>query len=401
MNLNYNFSSKNKIFALILIGIGIIALVAGFMSDHETHGTRVWANLLVNSVFFLGMGVCATFYIALNYAAEAAWGVALKRVFEAVGAFLPYGALGLIIVIFAGSMHWHHIYHWMAEGIATPGHENYDAIIAGKTGYLNQPFFWIRTLIYLGVWIAFMQVFRKRSLKEDEMGGTEIHYKNIKTAAWFLVFFAVTSTTSAWDWIMSIDTHWFSTLFGWYTFSGYWISGTIAVLTLTLYLKSKGYLEQVTESHIHDMGKWMFAVSFLWSYLWFSQFMLIWYSNIPEEVTYFIHRIENYKFAFFGMFIINFVFPMLILMSRDAKRNFKYLMIVAAIIFIGHWIDTYIMIMPGATSGHEWGGFAFYEIGILLGFIGAFLLVVQYALAKAPLIVKQHPYLSETINHHT
>ncbi|MBA2581968.1 MAG: quinol:cytochrome C oxidoreductase [Bacteroidetes bacterium] len=383
------------------MAIGVIAIAVGFMTDHETHGTRVWANLLTNSIFFLGMGVCATFYIALNYAAEAAWGVALKRVFEAVAAFLPFGALALIIVLFAGTMHWHHIYHWMAEGIAIEGHENYDKIIAGKTGYLNQPFFWIRTLIYLGVWTAFMLVFRKRSLQEDEIGGTQIHFKNIKIAAWFLVFFAITSTTSSWDWVMSIDPHWFSTLFGWYTFSGFWISGTIAIMMFTLYLKSKGHLEQVTESHIHDMGKWLFAVSFLWSYLWFSQFMLIWYSNIPEEVTYYMSRIANYRFAFFGMFLINFVFPMLLLMSRDAKRNYKFLFVVALIIFVGHWMDTYVMIMPGATEGHGWNGFALYEFGILAGFIGLFLFVVQNALTKAPLMVKQHPYLSETINHHT
>ncbi|MDQ3193171.1 MAG: quinol:cytochrome C oxidoreductase [Bacteroidota bacterium] len=401
MNLDYIFTNKNKTIAFVLMVVGIISIAVGFMTDHETHGTRVWANLLANSLFFLGMGICATFYIALNYAAEAAWGVALKRVFEAVAAFLPFGALALIIVLFAATMDWNHIYHWMAEGISTPGHENYDPIIAGKSAYLNKPFFWVRTLIYLGIWIAFMMVFRKRSLQEDKVGGTEMHFKNIKIAAWFLVLFAITSSTSAWDWIMSIDPHWFSTLFGWYTFSGFWISGTIVIIMFTLYLKSKGYLEEVNDSHIHDMGKWMFAVSFLWTYLWFSQFMLIWYSNIPEEVTYFMNRIENYRFAFFGMFIINFIFPMLLLMSRDTKRNYKYLLVVGLIIFMGHWMDTYVMVMPGATEGHAWEGFALYEFGILIGFIGLFVFVVQRALTKAPLMVKEHPYLAETINHHT
>jgi hypothetical protein len=407
MNLNYTFTSKGKTISFALMAIGLIGLIYGFMTDHDTHGTRVWANILINSFFFLGMAVAATFMIAVNYAAEAAWGVALKRVFEAVSAYLPFGALLLVIALGAGSLHWHHIYHWMDSAVYDPTSPAYDEIIANKKGYLNQPFFWIRTLAYIGIWWMFQRLFRSRSLEEDSVGGTEIHFKTIKSAAWFLVLFAVTSSTSAWDWIMSIDTHWFSTLFGWYTFSGMWISGVIMVTLFTLFLKSKGYLEQVTESHIHDMGKWMFAVSFLWSYLWFSQFMLIWYSNIPEEVTYYLNRIENFKWAFFGMFIINFAFPMLILMSRDAKRNIGFLTVVGMIIFLGHWIDVYVLVMPGslsnASAGAEliWGGFSWYEFAIMFGFLGLFLFVVQSALTKAPLMVKNHPYLGETLHHHT
>jgi hypothetical protein len=407
MNLNYTFTNKGRMVSFALMAVGIIGLIAGFLTDHETHGTRVWANILTNSFFFLGMAVAATFFIALNYAAEAAWGVALKRIFEAVAAFLPFGAIALIIVIAAGSLHWHHIYHWMDPELYDPASEHYDELIAGKQGYLNQPFFWIRTILYLTVWWMFMRTFRKRSLEEDRLGGDNIHFSNIKTSAIFLVFFAVTSTTSAWDWIMSIDTHWFSTLFGWYTFSGVWISGTVMITLFVLYLKSRGYLEQVSESHIHDMGKWMFAVSFLWSYLWFSQFMLIWYSNIPEEVTYYLNRIENFPVAYFGMFIINFAFPMIILMSRDSKRNAGFLFFVGVLIFLGHWADTYLMIMPGslanAAGGGEiiWTGFSLYELAIMLGFLGVFLFVVQTALTKAPLMVKNHPYLSETLHHHT
>jgi hypothetical protein len=407
MNLNYNFTQKNKTLSFILIAIGIISLIAGFMTDDITHGNRVWANLLVNSFFFLGIAITGVFFVAMMYAAEAGWGVPLKRVFEGVSQFLPFAALGLIIVFAAGSLHWHHIYHWMDPEVHDPASPHFDALIAGKGAYLNQPFFWIRSLIYLGAWILFMRVFRKRSLEEDIKGGTELHYKNIKLAAWFLVLFAVTSSTSAWDWIMSIDTHWFSTLFGWYTFSGMWVSGVIMVILITLYLKKQGYLETVNESHIHDLGKWMFAISFLWSYLWFSQFMLIWYSNIPEEVTYYMNRIENFRFLFFGMFIINFIFPMLILMARDTKRNYGYLTFVGVLIFIGHWLDTYVMVMPGTLSnaGQEalisFSGIKFYEIGIALGFLGTFLFVVQASLAKAPLVVQNHPYLDEAIHQHT
>src|SRR5690606_5969387 len=176
-----------------------------------------------------------------------------------------------------------------------PNSPHYDKIIAGKEAYLNQPFFWARTLVYLGVWTWFTMRFRKRSLLEDEVGGTDIHFKNVRDAAIFLVFFGFTSSTAAWDWIMSIDTHWFSTLFGWYVFSGMWISGMVVVTLLALYLRDKGLLPNLNDSHVHDLGKWVFAISFLWTYLFFSQFMLIWYSNIPEEVTYFEARIDHYK----------------------------------------------------------------------------------------------------------
>ena len=380
------------------MAIGILALIYGFITDHETHSTRVWSNILVNSFFFLGIALASTFFIAVQYAAEAAWATALKRVFEAIGTFLPFAAIAIIIVFAAGSMHWHHIYHWMAEGITLEGHENYDEIIAGKAAYLNQPFFWIRTLVYLGVWIYFTRLFRKRSLEEDLVDGTKLHFKNISASAFFLVFFAVTSSTSAWDWIMSIDSHWFSTLFGWYTFSGMWISGIIVMILLTLHLKSRGHLEAVNENHLHDLGKWMFAISFLWSYLWFSQFMLIWYANIPEEVSYYISRIDNYRGIFFATFLINFALPMLFLMARDSKRNRKYLVAIGLIIFIGHWMDVFVMVMPGSVGEH-WG-IGFLEIGMFLGFLGLFLNVVLRALTKAPLMVQKHPFLEESIHHH-
>ena len=124
----------------------------------------------------------------------------------------------------------------------------------------------------------------------------------------------------SWDWIMSIDPHWFSTLFGWYVFASMIVSGVTTIALITIYLKSKGYLEFVNDSHIHDLGKFMFGFSVFWTYLWFSQFMLIWYSNIPEEVTYFMTRIEDYNLPFFGMVVMNFIFPLLILMNSDYKR---------------------------------------------------------------------------------
>jgi Ni/Fe-hydrogenase subunit HybB-like protein len=157
----------------------------------------------------------------------------------------------------------------------------------------------------------------------------------------------------------------------------------------------------VNDSHIHDLGKWVFAFSLVWTYMWFSQFMLIWYSNIPEEVTYFTARLEvdNYRFLFWFSMIINFVVPVVLLMSRDAKRHNGTLIIVSIIILIGHWINSYLLVAPGTLNTH--GHIGFTEIGMGLGYCGFFMYVVLNALTKAPLEVKNHPMLEESKHLHT
>ena len=395
--MEFTFSQRAKNITFVLMGLGLVGTVVGTLMEQEHANQRFWANLLVNGFFFFAIGLGALFFLALQYATEAAWGTVLKRVFEAVMSFLPIGAAVLIIVFAAGALHQHHLYHWMAEGVTDPSSEHYDEIIAGKSAYLNQPFFWVRTLVYIGTYLIFMYAFRKRSLLEDQVGGTEIHFKNYKRGALFLVFFAVFSSTSAWDWLMSLDAHWYSTLYGWYTFAGMWVSTIIVFIVLSLYLKSKNHLHEVNENHMHDLGKWMFAISFLWSYLYFFQYMLIWYANIPEEVTYFQYRNEHYKSIYYIMFLINFALPMVLLMSRDAKRNPKFLIGIGSIIFLGHWFDVFVMVMPATMYSHWHYGIL--EISMFLFFVGLLIHVVLRKLTQAPLVVKHHPYLEESIHH--
>lgn len=399
---NYTFTDRSKRITYILMGLGLIGVIIGLLigggDDGHGVGQRFWANLLVNSFFFLGIAAAATFFMALQYATESHYAITVKRVYEAISGYLPIGAIFLVIVLLAGTFHFHHLYHWMAPGISDPSSEHYDEIIAGKSGYLNQPFFWVRTLAYLGIWIGFQRLFRKRSLQEDLEGGENLHWKNVKSAAIFLILYGVTSSTSAWDWLMSIDTHWFSTMYGWYIFSGTWCTSMIMLVMFVLYLKSKGYLQQVNEYHLHDLSKWVFATSFLWTYLWFCQFMLIWYSNIPEEVTYFMVRWEHYKPIMWTMFIINFALPMIFLMSRDAKRSPRFILVVGSIIFFSHWVDMYQIVMPG-TVGEHWHFFNPLELGMFVMFLGIFLFVVHSQLTKASLMVKSHPYLEESLHH--
>ena len=369
----------------------------GEISFFDKGFRRFWSNLLVNGFFFFGIALGALFYLALHYATESGWGVVLLRIFEGIMSAMPIGIGVLLVVFLAGSFGAHHIYPWMDSDLLDPNSSHFDPIIYGKKAYLNLPFFWIRVVAYFTTFYLFLKWFKKKSKEQDEIGGTESHFKMYRRGALFLVFFAVFSSTMSWDFIMSIDTHWFSTLFGWYVFSGIWLSGMIMVMMITLYLRKGGFLPNVNESHIHDVGKWMFALSFLWSYLWFSQFMLIWYSNIPEEVIYFTERIENYKLLFFGTFIVNFFFPMVFFMSRDTKRSAGFLIVIGLIIFIGHWFDVFNMVMPG-TLFDQWE-IGLLEIGMFLMFLGVFVYTVLNAISKSPLLQKNHPFLEESKHH--
>jgi len=396
--MEFKVTKNANILTIVLMIVGLLFTAIGIAveagHDHGHHlGTRLAGNLLIDSFFFFGIGLGSLFFLALQYATETGWYATVKRVIEAVAGYLPVGIILMTVtLLYITLADGAHLYLWMdAKKVAE------DELMQGKSVYLNKGFFWVRTVVYFATYYIFWKGFRKRSLLEDAEGGTVIHFTNYKKGALFLVFFAVFSSTSAWDWIMSIDVHWFSTLFGWYVFAGMWCTTMVVLVTTTLYLKKKGYLPNVNESHIHDLGKWTFATSFLWSYLWFSQFMLIWYANIPEEVTYYMTRIKDFNFMYFGMFLINFAFPMILLMSRDAKRHAGVLTFVGAIILFGHWVDVYIMIMAGSMGEAAYIGFM--EIGLLLTVLGLFIKVVLTNLTKAPLSVVNHPFLDESIHH--
>lgn len=404
--MEYQISSKAKrtIFATIAVGLILFIIGAIVDSGSEQFQTRMLSNFLIDGFFFFGIALGALFFLALQYATETGWSVAIKRIVEGVASYVQVGIVILIVVFGVISLmeggwvegeHGHHvghIYQWMDPDVVA-----HDSMIANKAPFLTQPFFWIATLIYFTVYFLFYRGFRKRSLQEDIEGGTTIHMKNFAKGALFLVLFGYMSSTSSWHWLMSIDAHWFSTLFGWYTFGGMWCTSMTAIMLLLIYLKKNGYLAKVNDSHIHDVGKWIFATSFLWSYLFFSSFMLYWYADIPEEVIYYVQRIEQYPVIFWGMFMINFIIPMLILMSREAKRNPGILMFVCLVIIIGHWADVYMMVTPGSMG--EFGTIGLIEVGLFMAFAGGFTLFVLNTLTKAPLMPKNHPYLDESKHH--
>lgn len=367
----------------------------------EHHGgpvwlTRFWAALLMNNFFFLGISLLSIFFIAINYLASAGWSAGLKRVPEAMSAFLPYAGVVMLVIFLLGKGS---LYHWTMEGITDPSSPNYDSIIAGKAPYLNIPFFVGRMIIIIGVWSLFGIMFRKYSNLEDNTGYGDLTYfhKSFRLAAIFLPFFGVSVSLAAWDWMMSIDTHWYSTIYSVYCFATLFVSCMIMMSLLIIYLKENGYLENVNESHLHDIGKFIFAFSVFWAYIWLSQFLLIWYANIPEEVLYYIPRFKgHYQPLFFLNLIVNFVLPLLYLMTRDAKRKMPVLKFVSVILLVGHVLDVYLLVMPG-TVGDNNG--MLIEVGLFLVYLGAFLMVFFNTLAKHKLVPKNHPYLEESLHH--
>jgi hypothetical protein len=315
--------------------------------EHVLHQlqNKPWAALYVACIFFMLISLGALAFYAIQQVAQAGWSPLLFRVMQGVTAYLPVGSVIFFILLLLSGFHVNHLFIWMDETVRTT-----DELIKAKSGYLNFPFWIIRAGLFLIVWNLYRHFSRKNCLAQDESNDNTYYKKNFKLSAAFLVFFIVSESIMSWDWIMSVDPHWFSTLFGWYVFASFFVSGITAIQLVTIYLKSKGYLEKVNSSHIHDLSKFMFGISVFWTYLWFSQFMLIWYSNIPEEVTYFKTRIDEYTITFWGAVALNFIFPFLILINTDFKRIAPIVVTAGIIILFGHYIDFFNMIMP-ATVG--------------------------------------------------
>jgi hypothetical protein len=435
----YTFSSKLKTLSLALMIIGLLGVGYGFLSapasvdevkvllqeSHNAHGevaapaapaaaesgvavqaedahaehvfhllkNKPWSALYVALFFFFMISLGTLAFYAIQHVSQAGWSIVLFRVMEAITAYLPVGGILLFVFFVLSATHMNHLFVWMDPEVVAN-----DELIQNKSGYLNVPFFLIRAAIYIIVWVLYRNYARKMTIALDASTDLSNYRKLFKSSAAFLVFFLITESMMSWDWIMSLDPHWYSTLFGWYVFSSLIVSAITTIALVSIYLKGKGYLEFVNNSHLHDLAKFMFGFSIFWSYLWFSQFMLIWYANIPEEVTYFVTRFNDYKVPFLGMVVLNFVFPLLILMNSDFKRVPWFIVTTGIIVLIGHYIDIFVMIMP-ATVGDQWF-IGISEISSLLLVLGIFIYVVFNAMTKAPLLAKGSPFIKESEHFH-
>jgi cell division protein FtsL len=433
----YTFSNKLKTFAIALMVLGILGMAYGFLTvpkdtheveqllqshdshsnDHKTEANsqsdntdendhkehvehvfhqmqnRPWSAFFISAIFFFMVSLLVLVFYAIQWAAEAGWSIVLFRVMEALTAYILPGSIILFLFLLASGFHMNHIYVWMSpEAI-------HDELIQAKKWWLNIPGWLIRAFIYLAGYNIFRYILVRNSRKLDETKDYKTYINNKNLAVGFLAFYGVTQLFMSFDWLMSLDPHWFSQLYSFYVFASMLVTAITVIAITTIYLKSKEYLPEVNTSHIHDLAKYMFGFSIFWTYFWFDQFMLQWYSNQPEEVVYFVPRLLGaYQVPFIAMLLLNFILPILILISSDFKRHTWIILIAGLFIIIGHFVDVFILISP-ATVGSSFG-FGIPEIGSILFFAGLFIFFTFRDLTKAKLKADGNPFIKESELYH-
>ncbi|KAF0200118.1 MAG: hypothetical protein FD170_3755 [Bacteroidetes bacterium] len=370
-------------FAMMAIGIAVIAY--SFVADPA----RAWANFLLNNYMFLSIAIGASFFIALQYISQSGWSAMFKRVPEAMMSYIPYAGI-LMLLLFFGM---HSIYHWTHEdALAT------DTLIQHKAPYLNIPFFFIRMIVFFLAWVLMTRLIRNASLNEDKIGGRSFFEKSELLSKIYIFILAITFSFATFDWIMSIEVHWFSTLFSLKNFVAAFLHGTATVVLVVIILHQKGFYKEMNKSHLLDFSRYVFMLSIVWGYFAFSQFMIIWYGNIPEETEYFAHRWHSgFKVIFYVNFFINWFLPFVLLLPQVLNKNIQVVKAVVIILIFGQYLDLYEQIFPGVMHHPVFG---ITEIGFFIGFAGLFLFIFAKALAAVPLIPKNHPYLDESLHHH-
>jgi len=344
----------------------------------------------------------AMFFFAASTLAWGGWQISFRRVTEAIAAcVIPIGLICFVILMALVFGHKSNIYAWLNKDLVT-----HDEVLKGKSGFLSPTFFTIWTVLTIGLWTIFGFKLRTISREIDDTPlsveeGKKYIFKNTVWAAVYIFWFALTvASVTPWLWLMSINAHWFSTMYSWYTFASSFVAGVALITVFVIYLKNLGYLEFTNDEHLHDLGKFQFAFSIFWTYLWFSQFMLIWYANIQEETIYFKTRFEGpYSGLFYLNLVINFLAPLLIYMSRSSKRNYTIVTFMSVALLFGHWIDFYQMVFGSTMKDNV--PLNLFDFGIAAGFVGLIMWNTARVLSKYPLIPKNHPFLKESIIHHT
>jgi hypothetical protein len=375
--LGYRLPSPAVWFFRLLAFLGGAALAAGLPQEPR----RTGSYLLLVSYYLVGLGLAGLLLVALHYVTGARWSVPLRRVPEAMTAVLPVAVIGLAAVLL-----WQpSLYPWSTSGSPQSGHSPLQHL------WLNRPFFLIRSVVYVALWLAFAAAIVHTSRRQDRDRDPAPTWRNIRLSAAFLVVFGVTCWLASYDWIMSLEPEWASTIFGVYNFAGLFLSGLAAVILLVLWLRRYSALRAViTEDHLHDLGTLLFSFSSFWMYTWFCQYLLIWYVNIPEETAYYQRRWQgNWAVLLILDVVLNWAIPFLVLLFRSAKRNALVLGAVAVVVLAGRWVDLFLMILPSQTNDVPFPGWI--EAGLLLGTVGLFSLAVFGGLGKASLVPLHEP----------
>lgn len=382
-----NLTSKTKSICAILMFVGLVAFIVTLINNPE----RAWHSYLTSYFYFVTLALGGLFFVAINNVASAGWVVTVRRFAEAMTAFLPLAAVGGVILLVAGD----YLYSWLDPEIVAN-----DPLIKHKESYLNRGFFWVRTLVFFGIWLYFAKVLVGASIKQDETGDESITHKLMKPSVIFVLLFALTYSLFAVDTLMALEPHWFSTIFGVYCFGGMFQSTMAFMILIVLYFMKNGQLKgYVDENHLHDLGKYMFAFTVFWAYIAFSQYMLIWYANLPEETIFYVPRAHgSWMWVSLGLLIGKFVIPFMALLSRKAKRAPMHLAVVSVWILLMQFVDMYWLIYP--NYNHDEVVFSFSEVLVFAGFWGAFLFTTTRFLSKHQIVPIKDGRVHEAIHHH-
>jgi hypothetical protein len=384
MDTKVTLSKRYNTIALVMTALGIIALAYGLITDTS----RSWANILMHNFYFISLAIGAAFFFCLQYITQSGWSAMFRRVPEAIMQYLIFAGIIMLLLFFGRE----NLYHWAHHDALK------DPVIAHKSAYLNVPFFYIRILLIFASWALLIRYLRKLSLEEDQIGGQQ-HLEKIEFwSKVFIFIIALTFSIGSFDWIMSIEVHWFSTIFAFKSFASAFYHGTALVTLIVILLFERGYFPRMNDSHLLDFSRYLFGLSIIWGYLYFAQFMLIWFSNLPEETIYYVKRWNNGWLIFFILnFAINWLIPFIVLLPQKLDRNIKVVKYISILLLLGFWLEQFELVMPEITTKPYFG---IPEIGALLAFTGLFMLVTGKALAKAPLIPQNHPYIDESELHH-
>ena len=337
--------------ALAPLALGAVLLVAG-LAVSLADVPRLLFAYLVAWTFCLSISLGALFFVMIQHITKARWSVTIRRIPEALAASFPLLALAGIPVLLG----MYDLYHWTHSELYVVGGPDYDALVAGKRAYLNTPFFLLRYVLYFAAWTWLGHRLWSVSVRNDAAPEVENTLQLRKISAYGIPLAAVTTAFAAFDFLMSTDPHWFSTMFGVYFFAGGWLGALCLITFLALALKKGGMLPEVTVEHTQDMGKFMFAFVVFWTYIAFSQYMLYWYANIPEEIVWFHKRFAGgWGTVAWSLLIFNFVLPFLLLLPRATKRIAPALAVMAAWLLVMHWVDLWWVAMPSMHVPYEAG----------------------------------------------
>lgn len=371
----------------VAIFIGLTLLALGLYKDHD----RTWHGYLTAFMYWTNLALGGLFFTAIQHIVKAGWSVNVRRIAESFTAFLPIAAAGAVVLLLGSK----NLYTWLDPKVVAT-----DAIIQGKSAYLNATGFTIRMVVAFAVWLVFAKLIVGNSIKQDQDGDAKWTLKAVPLSIGFVLFFAISYSLFTVDVLMSLQPHWFSTIWGIYNFAGLFQSFLAMFVIFVVYAMKKGWLRGlVSEDHLHDIGKFLKGFTVFMAYIGFSQFILIWYANLPEETIFYLARSNGWWMAItLSLLVLKFAVPFLLLLPRWAKRTPGHLVMVATLILIMQYVDIHWMVYP--TLDPYTPKFGYQEIGSFLMFGGLFLWSVTAFLSKNKLVPVKDPRIQESIHHH-